>query len=120
MKTTRYVAQDVLFDMVRWPWWWYTTGVVLAGKRFLEMVRDANNQFGVMVWIKNILVPMYGDYAWSGRLVSFFMRVVQVIGRSLLLLLWTLFAGFIFLLWLIIPLFIVYNIALNWPAISSL
>ena len=37
----------------------------------------------ISVWIKNIFVPMFGQNDWQSRLISIFMRSVQIVGRSI-------------------------------------
>jgi hypothetical protein len=41
--------------------------------------------YAFVIWIKNFFVPMYGQYDWTGRLVSIFMRIVVLIGRGIAL-----------------------------------
>ena len=50
----------------------------------------------IKVWIKNIFVPMFGMHDWQSRIISFFMRVVQIIGRAIVLCILT--VGIIFTL----------------------
>ena len=35
-----------------------------------------------MTWAKNIFVPMFGRYDWQSRIISVFMRFVNVVGRG--------------------------------------
>ncbi len=55
------------------------------------------------LWLKNIFVPMFGQYDWQGRLVSFFMRLVQVVVRSVALVFWLIACLVLFVLWLALP-----------------
>lgn len=76
-------ARDIFFDIVSFPFWWYSFGLSRtfswAGEAFQSSVQMA----GVGVWIRNIFVPMYGQYDWQSRLISVFMRVVQIIFRTI-------------------------------------
>jgi hypothetical protein len=56
---------------------------------------------------------MFGQYDWQGRIISFFMRVVQIIARSILLCFWIVFSAAVFIVWIIVPLFIFAQILLN-------
>lgn len=57
----------------------------------------------VGVWVKNIFVPMFGQRDWQSRIISFVMRVVNIIGRSFAGLIWGLFllvVGLVYIAWL--------------------
>jgi len=94
---------SLILEIVYFPIWWYSVG-------FLRFLKDVGNFFigrekslGFFIWLKNIFVPMYGQYDWTGRLISFFIRLVQIIFRGLLLLFWLLICLFVLLFWLALP-----------------
>jgi hypothetical protein len=53
---------------------------------------------------------MYGQRDWQGVLISIFMRLVQIIFRSVLMLVYFLLAVLAFLVWVLLPLLIVFEI----------
>ena len=55
------------------------------------------------VWIKNIFVPMFGQRDWQSRLISVFMRIVNIVGRSIALFFWTLIVIFLVGVYLVLP-----------------
>ena len=112
-KVARFVLKDIVFDLITWPLWWYSAGLIDAFFRMVDTFRQANDEVALTIWIKNIFVPMYGDYSWQGRLISFFMRVVQIIIRGLLVFGWFVFAIFVFLIWILLPLFVLYQLIYN-------
>lgn len=65
---------------------------------------------GLRTWVVNIFKPMFGDYSREGRLISFFMRLVQIIFRTVLALLWIVIVLILLVLWLVLPLLVVYQI----------
>lgn len=73
-------------------------------------VMDKQRSLALFVWIKNIFVPMYGQRDIQGFLISFFVRLVQIIFRSLILILWIIIALIAFWLWIIFPVLVVYMI----------
>ncbi len=101
---------EFFFDFIYAPIWWYTSGLARAGRFSARLVATGNAQFAPGLWLHNIFVPMFGQYDWQGRLVSFFVRLVNVIIRSLLLILWVIFSFVVFLLWIGIPIFIIYTL----------
>jgi hypothetical protein len=78
----QYVVKDGLKELVLLPVWWYTTGLglVLAwtGRSFKGSVKF----FDLDVWVKNLFVPMYGEEGFTGRAISFGVRLFMIIIRS--------------------------------------
>jgi hypothetical protein len=81
------VAQLVFVDLlgsVAWfPVWWYTTGFLMMGKSALSTLRYRSESYAFRVWLQNFFTPMYGQYDWTGRLISVFMRFVVLVGRAI-------------------------------------
>jgi len=120
LKAIRFIAKDLVFDVLYWPIWWYTGGVKKAFNGFLNTLGQANRELSLTVWMKNIFVPMFGDFSWQGRLISFFMRIVQVIGRVIVFCVWLLFGALVFLFWAVLPIFIVYQVLFNFNILPNL
>lgn len=62
----------------------------------------------VGVWVRNIFTPMFGQYDWQSRMVSFIVRVGNIIVRGFGLLLWTVICALAVLAYLLWPIAIVY------------
>lgn len=92
-----------LLDLAYFPIWWYTGGAKHALFWCLDLLKNGNARLAPGLWLKNIFVPMYGQYDWQGKIISFFMRLVQIIFRSILLLVWAVFCFALFLIWFIFP-----------------
>lgn len=69
-------------DVLRFPLWWYGEGLRQTLLAIFSFVRGYARSFGVFVWMKNIFTPMFGRYDWQSRLISVFMRVVNIIARG--------------------------------------
>lgn len=104
------MAIDFLLHIVYFPLWWYTVGVKKAGIYCLDLLLAGNEYLAPDVWIRNIFVPMFGQTDWQGRLVSFFIRFVNIILRAVAFILWAGVVVAIFAIWLVWPLFVVYLI----------
>jgi len=79
----KFLISDLLGSVLRFPLWWYGDGIVhlvgwMAGKLAFRW-----KSYGFVIWMQNLFVPMYGQYDWAGRLVSFVMRIVVLIGRAI-------------------------------------
>ncbi len=94
-------------EIVYFPFWWYSVGFLETLKKLGRFWLGQEQALGFSVWLKNIFVPMYGQYDWAGRLISFFIRIVQIIFRGLALLFWLVFVLAAAALWLAAPLFLV-------------
>jgi hypothetical protein len=101
------VAQLLFVDLagsVAWfPVWWYTKGLQKVIAASFAALRYRSRSYALTLWIKNFFVPMYGQYDWTGRLVSVFMRAVVIIGRSIALLAeaWVYLLGAV--IWVLLP-----------------
>ncbi|MBT3817577.1 MAG: hypothetical protein HOE80_04095 [Candidatus Magasanikbacteria bacterium] len=106
------IAQRLLLtaflDVVYFPFWWYTSGVVHVWKWTLRVVAEGNATFAPGVWLKNLFVPMFGQYDFQGRLVSFFMRVMNVIIRTIFLTIWMVLAMIPLISWFVLPVVVSY------------
>ncbi|NQV90575.1 hypothetical protein HQ487_04190 [Candidatus Uhrbacteria bacterium] len=79
---------DGLGELIRFPLWWYSAGLLQTSKKLLHSVSGSVRYFGVDVWSKNLFVPMYGETSITGRVISFLVRFFVLIARSLGVMLW--------------------------------
>jgi len=116
-KVTAGLFRDVSLDIIReilyFPIWWYTKGLAMAANFSWQRIKNMEVRLGVKVWIVNIFKPMFGQHDIAGVLISFFMRIFQIIGRTLVLILWTVIMILVFFVWIVLPLFVVLGIILN-------
>lgn len=112
-KALPYYAKTLLNlakDFFLFPIWWYYFGFkkfLIQTKTFLS---NRQKSWAFFVWLRNLFVPMYGQYDLSGRIISFFVRLFQVLVRGVIMIFWTIFSLFLILLWLFLPIYIVYQI----------
>lgn len=103
------LAIEAILDIIYFPIWWYTGGVWRALLFCFNMLKEGNSHFAPGLWLRNLFVPMYGQFDWQGRIISFFMRSAQIFARLIALLIWFVFCVIIFLFWLALPLFLVWG-----------
>ena len=104
------VLLDVVVDIIFFPIWWYSFGLIKTTKRLASFVSDREKSLAFFVWLKNIFVPMYGQRDLPGRLISFFMRFFQIIFRGLAILFWIIVSLVLFWLWVALPIVFVYEV----------
>lgn len=69
-----------------------------------------SNQLALRLLILNIFKPMFAQSDSAGRIISFFMRIVLLIGRSLFFIVFALLQAVILLAWVMVPIFVFYRI----------
>ncbi len=110
MKTTSSslsLISGIVGLILYFPVWWYSIGFYRFAKRIFLFWKEQAYALAVLIWIKNIFVPMYGQGDFVGRLISFGVRLVQIIVRSIILLIWLMFCLILILFWLALPLLII-------------
>lgn len=80
--------KTILLDVLRFPLWWYSHGALDVFRWAWRALQAHEAAIGVRIWIKNLFVPMYGQYDWQGRLISFLFRVLLSFVRVAWLLVW--------------------------------
>lgn len=116
-KVTAGLFRDVFLDIVReifyFPIWWYTKGLAMAANFSWQRIKNMEVRLGVKVWVVNLFKPMFGQRDIAGVLISFFMRIFQIIGRTIVLFLWTVIMILVFFVWIILPVVVILGIILN-------
>jgi hypothetical protein len=97
-------------DLIFFPVWWYTRGFVELAKWIGSFWADSLKGLNLAVWLKNIFVPMYGQRDFAGIAISIFMRIVQIILRSIGFACLLLLGFAVMLLWLALPVLILWQI----------
>lgn len=97
------VILEVILDFFYFPIWWYTFGLFRAIKWCFGVLVDGNDFLAPGIWIQNLFVPMYGQYDWQGRIISFVMRFIQIIFRGAALAVWCLVSVLLLVGYLAIP-----------------
>lgn len=106
IKVLGEIGRDILY----FPLWWYTRGLVYLVTSLLAFLRNRERALALVVWVKNIFTPMYAQRDWQGILISIFMRIVEIIVRSLFMFFWILVVCVTLLFWLLLPLLVIYEI----------
>ncbi len=101
---TKFFLRSFFWDFLTFPFWWYSRGLQYFWSVAWACIQWGGNFFGAGVWLRNIFVPMYGQYDRAGRIISFFIRFFQVFIRGVLFLLWTICILALFFIWIFLPL----------------
>lgn len=104
------ILAELVWDVLYFPLWWYGRGLVNLIMSVMNFLINKQKSLALLVWMKNIFRPMYAQYDWQGLLISFFMRLVQIVFRSLVMLFWLLVTLAVIIFWLAFPVFVIYEI----------
>lgn len=112
-RAVKFVLADLIGDVAYFPLWWYSRGAARAVRSLASGMQETARSLALRVWLKNLFVPMYGQYDLQGRIISFFMRLFQIIVRSLAAFFWLLIRVAVFVIYLAVPPFVAYLIVVN-------
>lgn len=91
------------------PLWWYSQGL----NKFINILADWQlaewRNLGLLVWLKNLFTPMFHDYTIIGRGLSFFMRLIIILIRSISLVIRFAVKIMLLIIWLALPVVIVFG-----------
>lgn len=90
---------NTIWHFVYWPLWWITGGLLLVLKFTVQRIVLAWKGLALDVWLLNIFVPMYGQSDVASRVISFVIRVIQIVLR---------FAIMVIISWLILLIPLIY------------
>lgn len=105
------VSLKFIGGIIFFPLWWYSLGFIRFARKLINFWQEEQKVIGFSVWLRNIFVPMYGQRDLSGRLISFFIRLFQVLFRGLALLFWALLCFALLIIWLLLPLLLLIALA---------
>jgi len=106
------ILLEAFLDIFYFPLWWYTAGARHTLVWCYHIFQNGNRTLAPGLWLKNIFIPMFGQYDWQGRVISFFMRSAQVFARFLALLVWLIICTVLFFIWMVLPFVVVYGLFL--------
>lgn len=102
--------KDILGDLVAFPVWWYTRGTLRIAQLIMRQASQYAQTLSLKIWVKNLFVPMYSQYDIAGRLISFVLRVVILIYRMILFVVWFAVLFSLLAVWMFGPFLVLYYI----------
>ena len=79
------ILARIIWDFLYFPVWWYSAGFINILKSVGHFYKQEEASLSFLVWLKNLFVPMYGQNDMMGRLISFFIRLIQIIFRGVIM-----------------------------------
>jgi len=109
-RTISLILINEIKEVLYFPIWWYSKGLAKVLKGAWLFIKDSEQSFGLLIWVKNIFVPMFGQTDIAGRVISFFLRLFQILWKSIALLILIAAALIFIIIWFILPIFIIWQI----------
>lgn len=103
------LSVSFFFEIIYAPVWWYTRGLFWFVTQMGNSIGEAADSAALRLWVKNLFVPMYGQYDFWGRIVSFIIRLANIIGRALWVGIWAIMCISCVLLWIVVPILLFFT-----------
>jgi hypothetical protein len=94
---------DWLIELVYFPIWWYTVGFFQTIKYAWFFLLRREQEIMFLVWLRNIFVPMYGQWDFVGRIISFIIRLIQIFFRGIIMLFYLIITLSFLFVWFALP-----------------
>ncbi len=106
----RFVVKDIVWSIVYFPIWWYTAGALNVLKLIGKEVRGFARAYNLRILLRFMFTPMYGQNDIAGRLISLYVRLGHFLILSIYSVLYISVLSLSFVIWIILPIIIVYNV----------
>lgn len=117
-QSIKLIIIDLVGEILYFPVWWYSKGLVKTASHVWNSIRTTGRNLALILMIKNLFRPMFAQYDRTGRIISFFMRLLLLVARSIFFMLSGIFYMVFLVFWIVLPLFIIWgltnNIAIIW------
>ena len=98
-----FLLREFVGDVLYWPVWWYSRGLAQTATSLVRSWQRVVDHLSLVILLRTMGKPMYGDYTRSGRVISFFFRIFLVLTRLIFLAVWTVVDMLLLLLWIAGP-----------------
>lgn len=109
-NSLNFIVKEIIGSMLYFPVWWYTTGALNILKKISSEIKNFAHDLNLGILFKYLFKPMYGMTDIWSRIISFLVRITQFFILGLIAALWIMLLFCLFILWLVGPLFVLYNI----------
>ena len=101
---------DLIGNLLYFPVWWYGQGLKRRWLVVLKGIKAGYRNLALKILLINLFKPMYGEYNWQGRIISFFARLFMLFWRALEMLIWILLLFSLIVIWLLVPILVIRQI----------
>jgi len=110
---------DWIGEILYFPLWWYGKGLKAVVTHVVNSINNTLRDLALPLMMKNIFKPMFGQYDKQGRFISFIMRILMIFGRLIIFIFLLIIYLAILFFWLVLPIFVAYQIKSNFSSLWS-
>ncbi len=103
VNTIKLFTWDLFYSFGSWPLWWYGKGLGSFFAFVVGLYKRLWNNLALPILIKSWFKPMYAQYDWQGRIISFFFRTLLIWWRLFIFLVIGVFYFVLLVLWVALP-----------------
>lgn len=86
LASGKYFFIELVGDVLYFPLWWYSAGFRQLLVALGHSARSTERYLALGLLARSLFLPMFGQYDREGRIISFFMRLAILFGRSVYML----------------------------------
>ena len=120
IQSIRTLVLDLLKEILYFPFWWYSRGLQRVSIYIWQAIKRLSKNLGLKIMITNIFKPMFGQHDKAGRFISFFMRLLILVAKTFVFILFSIFYIVLFIFWLALPILVILQLSANikflWPS----
>lgn len=90
--------------------WWYTGGLLALLHQVRDHTRSLAYSLNLNVMTRYLFVPMYGYYDFWSRVISFCVRIVQLVGGLIVTIIYIILELILIIAWIAVPIIVIANI----------
>jgi hypothetical protein len=113
VKILKTLFLDWLGEILYFPIWWYGPGLKKICLRTWQKVRRLGVNLALLILLRNIFRPMFGQYDRAGRAISFVMRLLLLFFRLLIFAVLSLVYFLLVLVWIFLPILLLWQLLNN-------
>ena len=105
-----YLGKRFLHRILEFLEHWYWGSFRVAGGKFMDLLADWDRFFALKITVRHWLQPLYQDRTFIGYILGPIFRTGRIIMALIVYLVTAALAGLLYLLWLLIPPYVIYKI----------
>ncbi|RJQ33700.1 hypothetical protein C4566_03025 [Candidatus Parcubacteria bacterium] len=117
VQAIKSIFLDFIWEILYFPLWWYGPGLKRVALYTVNSIKNTEASLGVSIMFKNIFKPMFGQYDSQGRIISFLMRLLLTIVRTVMFAVLIVFNLVAIVFWVALPGFVLWGILFNFTSI---
>jgi hypothetical protein len=109
-STIVYLFQRFFYRVFEFLRHWYVKSLFIYSHNVINFLERLDKNFAFKITLRHLFQPLYKDYSIIGYVLGFIFRTGRIIGASFIYVVLIAAAILIYVIWLAVPIFIVYKI----------